>query len=43
MKGSSLRRKHMVWSKTVEINGNVTLEDRQTDTHVNIELEFCEL
>ena len=31
---------------TVEINGNVTLEDTHTDTHtyihVNIELEFCE-
>ena len=27
---------------TVEINGNVTLEHRHTDTHVNIELEFCE-
>ena len=27
---------------TVEINGNVTLEDIQTYRHVNIELEFCE-
>ena len=26
---------------TVEINGNVTLEDIQTYRHVNIELEFC--
>ena len=32
---------------TVEINGNVTLEDIHTDRHayihVNIELEFCEV
>ena len=28
---------------TVEINGDVTLGDIRTDTHVNIVLEFCEV